>query len=53
MGGSIAAEHGVGVICKDRIRRQKTEVELDLMETIRTLLDPLQIFNPGKLIHAG
>lgn len=53
MGGSIAAEHGVGVIYKDRIRLQKTEVELDLMESIRKLLDPMQIFNPGKMIDAG
>jgi len=49
-GGTISAEHGVGEIMRDRLAGQKTDVELDLMRTIKTALDPTGIMNPGKVI---
>ncbi|MBF0130167.1 MAG: FAD-binding oxidoreductase [Alphaproteobacteria bacterium] len=49
MGGSVSAEHGVGLLKKEEIRRYKTEVELDLMRRIKIALDPDGIMNPGKL----
>lgn len=50
MGGSIAAEHGVGLLKADALRRHKSAVELDMMRRIKQALDPDQRLNPGKLI---
>jgi len=48
--GSISAEHGVGQLRRDEIKRYKSSVEYDLMMTIKRALDPNQLMNPGKLI---
>ncbi len=50
LGGSISAEHGVGRLKIDEIRRYKSDVELDLMRTLKKALDPRGIMNPGKVI---
>jgi len=50
LGGSIAAEHGVGTVKRDEIRRYKSEVEIKLMQSIKQALDPLNLMNPGKII---
>jgi D-lactate dehydrogenase (cytochrome) len=47
-GGSVSAEHGVGVLKRDEARRYKSEVELDLQRRIKQALDPKGIMNPGK-----
>lgn len=49
-GGSISAEHGLGQLKREEIRRYKSEVELDVMRSIKHLLDPQGIMNPGKLL---
>ncbi len=49
-GGSIAAEHGVGTLKKELIRRYLPEVEIRLMQNIKRALDPNNLMNPGKLI---
>jgi D-lactate dehydrogenase (cytochrome) len=49
-GGSISAEHGLGALKRDEICRYKSEVELELMKTIKRALDPKNIMNPGKVI---
>lgn len=49
-GGSISAEHGLGALKRDEIRRYKSEVELNLMRAIKQALDPLNLMNPGKVI---
>jgi len=48
--GSISAEHGVGQLRRDELKRYKSSVEYDLMMTIKRALDPNQLMNPGKLI---
>lgn len=48
--GSISAEHGLGALKRDEIRRYKSEVEMNLMQTIKRALDPLGLMNPGKVI---
>ncbi len=48
--GTLSAEHGVGLLLKDRVGPQKQELEWDLMRSIKRALDPDDIFNPGKLI---
>lgn len=49
-GGSISAEHGVGALKRDEIRRYKSPVEISLMQTIKRAIDPLNLMNPGKVI---
>lgn len=49
-GGSISAEHGLGMLKRDEIKRYKPAVELKLMSAIKQALDPLNIMNPGKVL---
>ncbi len=50
MGGSISAEHGIGVMKRADLARVKSEVEMDLMRRIKASLDPKGILNPGKVL---
>jgi len=49
-GGSIAAEHGVGALKREEIRRYLSEVEIRMMQNIKNALDPDNLMNPGKVI---
>jgi len=49
-GGSISAEHGLGMLKRDEIRRYKSDVELGLMLAIKNALDPDRLMNPGKVL---
>jgi FAD/FMN-containing dehydrogenase len=49
-GGSISAEHGVGVMKRDILADYKDPVALELMREIKNLLDPNGILNPGKVL---
>ena len=50
MGGSISAEHGVGVLKRDLLPGAKDAVALDTMRAIKAALDPRGIMNPGKVL---
>jgi FAD/FMN-containing dehydrogenase len=50
LGGSISAEHGLGVLRRDEAARYKSPVERTLMRTIKQALDPQGIMNPGKVL---
>jgi D-lactate dehydrogenase (cytochrome) len=50
LGGSISAEHGVGVMKRDELPKYKDAVALDLMRAIKRTLDPNNILNPGKVL---
>ena len=50
MDGSIAAEHGVGLLKLGELARYKDDVSLDLMRTLKRALDPLAVLNPGKVV---
>ena len=50
LGGSVAAEHGVGQLKVVEMSRYKSAVELELMRQIKKTLDPKNICNPGKVI---
>jgi FAD/FMN-containing dehydrogenase len=50
MGGSISAEHGIGRMKRDALRRFKDPVALEMMRAIKGALDPNGILNPGKLL---
>jgi FAD/FMN-containing dehydrogenase len=49
-GGSISAEHGLGQLKREEIRRHKHPLELELMRSLKRTLDPRGLMNPGKLL---
>ena len=49
-GGSISAEHGIGVMKRNVLPRVKDPVAYDLMRTLKRTLDPKGILNPGKVL---
>ena len=49
-GGSISAEHGIGVMKRDLLPSVKDPVAYDLMRTLKRTLDPKGILNPGKVL---
>ena len=49
-GGSISAEHGVGVMKRDLLPKVKDPVALELMRGLKRMLDPNGILNPGKVL---
>ncbi|MDE2430775.1 MAG: hydroxyacid dehydrogenase, partial [Burkholderiales bacterium] len=48
--GSISAEHGLGALKRKEIKRYKSELELNLMRSIKQAWDPKNLMNPGKII---
>ncbi len=50
LGGSISAEHGVGQLKREEIRRYKSALELELMRHIKQVFDPRGLMNPGKVV---
>src|SRR4051795_3305896 len=50
MGGSISAEHGIGVLKRDELPQVKDKVAIELMRSIKAMLDPAGIMNPGKVL---
>ena len=49
-GGSISAEHGIGVMKRDLLPTIKDPVAMELMRAIKRTLDPNGILNPGKVL---
>lgn len=49
LGGSITAEHGIGISYRKRLARASNPVEIRLMRGIKAVFDPSGIMNPGKL----
>jgi FAD/FMN-containing dehydrogenase len=49
LGGSISAEHGLGVLKSAEALRYKSGVEVEAMRAIRDALDPRRIMNPRVL----
>ncbi len=49
-GGSISAEHGIGVMKRDILPDYKDPVALDLMRKLKHMLDPNGILSPGKVL---
>jgi FAD/FMN-containing dehydrogenase len=48
--GSVAAEHGVGQLKRNELPLYKSEVEMELMRSIKKTLDPQGLMNPGKVV---
>ena len=49
-GGSISAEHGIGLEKKDYLSVSRTSEEIALMKRLKTALDPKCLLNPGKVV---
>jgi D-lactate dehydrogenase (cytochrome) len=50
MGGSISAEHGIGVLKRDELPDVKDPTAIAVMRGIKAMLDPAGIMNPGKVL---
>jgi len=48
LGGTVTGEHGVGLLKRDGMRRELDPGSIAMQSAVRTALDPLGIFNPGK-----
>jgi glycolate oxidase subunit GlcD len=48
LGGSVSGEHGIGLLKRGALARQWAEPALALHESIKHLLDPKGLLNPGK-----
>jgi FAD/FMN-containing dehydrogenase len=48
-GGSISAEHGIGLVKKAYLDCTRSAAEIALMRGVRQVFDPNRILNPGKL----
>jgi FAD/FMN-containing dehydrogenase len=49
-GGSISAEHGLGLARNEDILRYRSAAEIEIMRALKRTLDPKHILNPGKLL---
>ena len=52
LGGSVSAEHGIGILKADMMSRIKSPVELQMMRQLKGLFDPNDILNPGRVLPA-
>jgi FAD/FMN-containing dehydrogenase len=48
-GGSISAEHGIGLLKKPFLGFTRSEAEMAVMRSVKRALDPNNILNPGKI----
>ncbi len=52
-GGSISAEHGIGLVKKPYLTSTRSPMEIAMMRGVRQTFDPLGIMNPGKVFDPG
>ncbi|MBT3332653.1 MAG: FAD-binding oxidoreductase [Rhodospirillaceae bacterium] len=48
-GGSVSAEHGIGLAKKAYLEVSRSPAEIELMRELKTMMDPNNILNPGKI----
>jgi FAD/FMN-containing dehydrogenase len=48
-GGSISAEHGIGLVKKAYLESTRNAAEIALMRQVKQVFDPLGLLNPGKV----
>ncbi|MBN8540997.1 MAG: FAD-binding oxidoreductase [Deltaproteobacteria bacterium] len=50
LGGSVSAEHGVGLVKKDDLSNTRSAAEIQIMRQLKSVFDPDGIMNPGKML---
>ncbi|MNL90267.1 putative FAD-linked oxidoreductase [compost metagenome] len=50
LGGTFSAEHGIGQVLTEEMAQFKPAVEIAMMHGIKRMLDPRDLFNPGRLL---
>lgn len=50
LGGTIAAEHGVGTLKRQFLEDELDPIQLRVQRSVRSLFDPAGRFNPGKAL---
>jgi FAD/FMN-containing dehydrogenase len=50
VGGTISAEHGIGVLKKDWLPLSRSDAELALMRSLKATMDPKNILNRGRIV---
>lgn len=50
LGGTVSAEHGIGMLKRDSLTRMKSPASLDAMRVLKKAFDPANLLNPGKVI---
>jgi FAD/FMN-containing dehydrogenase len=48
--GSVSAEHGIGLLKKHLLKYSRTETEITLMKSMKSVFDPQGLMNPGKIL---
>jgi FAD/FMN-containing dehydrogenase len=48
-GGTISAEHGIGLLKKETLHYRRSNLEIELMKKIKTVFDPNHLLNSGKI----
>ncbi len=48
-GGSISAEHGIGLVKKPYLQFGRSFAEIAMMRAVKQALDPTNLLNPGKI----
>lgn len=51
-GGSISAEHGIGLLKKPYLQHSRSAEEIETLRAIKSVFDPEGLLNPGKLLPA-
>ncbi|MCX7675604.1 MAG: FAD-binding oxidoreductase, partial [Bdellovibrionaceae bacterium] len=49
-GGSVSAEHGIGLIKKPFLHLSKSREEIEALRTLKSFFDPDGVMNPGKVL---
>ena len=50
LGGSIAAEHGIGLLKRDVLHYSRGPAEIQRMREVKQVFDPQGLLNPGKVL---